>query len=89
MLKSQSRFIPNHYFVVTEFKGGTHALLRPCGIRGETCTFTRTNVYVYIHVLVRVCACLLLGSLWGCKLYHLLQCTQHTLTDGSNSLVNC
>lgn len=87
MLKSQSRFVTNHFFVVDEFSKAahTHLVVTLWGMWRNTCTCTRTYTYVcvyvcmYVHVTVRVCACLLLGSfLWGWKLYHLLHCTQYS-----------
>lgn len=73
MLKSQSRFVTNHFFVVDEFSKAahTHLVVTLWGMWRNTCTCTRKYTYVcvyvgmYVHVTVRVCACLLLGSFCG------------------------
>lgn len=74
MLKSQSRFVTNHFFVVDEFSKAAHThLVVTLWVCGETHVLARVHIHtyvfmsvcMYVHVTVRVCACLLLGSFCG------------------------
>lgn len=88
MLKSQSRFVTNHLFVVDEFSKAahTHLVVTLWGMWRNTCTCTRKYTNIRMCVCWYVCAChsarvrmfVARQFLWGWKLYHLLHCTQYS-----------